>query len=753
MKRIIVVAAILVTIAGVGLFASESFAQEAGPRPGRDKRPMEFMDIMGMRSASAPDFSHDGKWAVYTISHIDWKENKNFTDLWITSTETGEAQRLTYTEDKNERAPEWSPLGGYFAFLSDREGKKNQLYFMRPTGGEARKVTSQKDGVVSFRFSEDGNHLAFVAGKPEARQLWLIDLSNGPDNAKAEKFTDHDTPVQSYWWSPDSTELYFTAPDSVDKDDQKRRKKGFDVNITDLEQSPRHLWVIGVDDKTDKEEKRLTASDDYTVSGVVISKDGRWVVFRGSTTDRHAGRFARFDSELYRLDRKTDTLTQLTKNDTPEGGYSFSWDSQWLAFTAPNNFEQNRQREIYVMAADGAPGSGKMLTGDFDRAPGGVFWSLDNSRLYFNANQGVKSNLFTVSRKGGKVKQFTHHNASVNISYSEDARRLLVRHSGPHSPTDYYVSHLNQLDDRNQWVRVTNANPHVNEFQLAEYETVAWKSSDGTEIEGILIYPIGYEKGKRYPLIVQIHGGPAGSYRLSFSGTYRNYTHIYAASGYVLFQPNYRGSAGYGEKFRMEIAGDYFRQAFDDIELGVDMLIERGIVDADKMGYMGWSAGGHWSNWTLVSTDRYKAISTGAGAVNWISLYAQTDVQPPREFYFEGRPWDNWDHYVEVSPLKYIKNAKTPTLIHFGEKDERIPMPQGKELHMALKKLGVPTEFIVYPGQPHGIRNRRYQMVKMQAEFFWMEKWIQGREGWIDWKPMLATLGDEEKKKENEKED
>lgn len=716
-------------------------------RQDQNKRPMEFMDIMGMREAGAPDFSHDSKWALYTLSNIDWEENKNFTDLYLTSIETGEVRQLTFTADKNERSPEWSPAGGYFAFLSDREGKKTQLYFMRQGGGEAWRVTDQKDGVGSFRFSEDGNYLAFTAGKAEARQLWLIDLSQGPDDAKPAKFTEHDTPVQSYWWSPASDELYFTAPDGVDKDNQKRKKKGFNVTIVDEESSPNHLWVIGTEEK---EEKRLTESDEYTVSGVVVSDDGRWVAFRGDTTDRHAGRSgSSSDSELYRIDRQSGTLTRLTNNDALEGGYTFSRDSQWLAFTAPLNFERRRQTELYVMAADGAPGSWRMLTGGFDRARGGVFWSLDGKRLYFNVNQGVKSNLFHVARTGGEVTQFTHHDASIRISFNRDAQRLVIRYSDPHAPADYYVSQLNQLDERSQWARVTDANPQAAEFQLAQYETVRWKSSDGKEIEGILIYPIGYEKGKRYPLIVQIHGGPASSYTNSFSGTYRTYTHIYAVNGYALFQPNYRGSAGYGERFRMEIAGDYFRQAFDDIELGVDYLIERGIADPDKLGYMGWSAGGHWSNWTLVKTDRYKAISTGAGAVNWISLYAQTDVQPPREFYFKGKPWENWDHYVDVSPLKYIQNAKTPTLIHFGEQDERIPMPQGKELHMALKKLGVPTEFIVYPGQPHGIRNRRYQMVKMQAEFYWFEKWIKGREGWLDWKAMLGTLKEEEGKKED----
>jgi len=207
--------------------------------------------------------------------------------------------------------------------------------------------------------------------------------------------------------------------------------------------------------------------------------------------------------------------------------------------------------------------------------------------------------------------------------------------------------------------------------------------------------------------------------------------------------PNYRGSIGYGETFKKEIAGDYFSQQFDDIMSGVDYLIENRIAHPDSMGIMGWSAGGMLSNWALVSTDRFKAISTGAGVVNWISSYPQAPVWT--EFYFKGTPYDNWEHYGEESPLKYIKNAKTPTLIHFGENDRRVSISQGQELYTALKKLGVTTEFIIYPNMGHGIPNIRYQMVLMQAEFNWFEKWIRGKEGWIDWKKMIKTLKKEEK--------
>ncbi|MGH9662664.1 MAG: alpha/beta hydrolase family protein, partial [Bryobacteraceae bacterium] len=218
------------------------------------------------------------------------------------------------------------------------------------------------------------------------------------------------------------------------------------------------------------------------------------------------------------------------------------------------------------------------------------------------------------------------------------------------------------------------------------------------------------------------------------------YVHVFAAGGYAVFQPNYRGSTNYGERFRMEISGDYFRQGYDDIMTGVDELIRRGIADSGKLGMMGWSAGGHWSNWTLTHTDRFKAISSGAGAVNWISMYAQTDVQGNREFYFQGKPWENWDHYVSVSPLKYIKNARTPTLIHVGHDDARVPRPQSEELHMALKKLGVPTEFIVYPRMGHGITEPRYQMVKMVSEYAWFEKWIRGKKEWLSWRELVETV-------------
>jgi dipeptidyl aminopeptidase/acylaminoacyl peptidase len=290
------------------------------------------------------------------------------------------------------------------------------------------------------------------------------------------------------------------------------------------------------------------------------------------------------------------------------------------------------------------------------------------------------------------------------------------------------------------WVRVSDANPQVAKLALGETGTIRWKAKDGVEIEGLLIMPLGYEKGRRYPLIVQLHGGPAAADMNTFQGRYVTYPHIYAAAGYVVLQPNYRGSTNYGEAFTRQIGGNFLRLSYGDIMSGVDHLIREGIADPERLGMMGWSAGGHLSSWTLTQTDRFKAISTGAGAVNWLSMYAESDVQSVREFYLGGRPYDAWDNFVNESALKFIRHAKTPTLIHVGEADQRVPKPQSDELYMALKKLGVPVEYIVYPGMPHGLTEPRYQLVKMVSEFNWFEKWLKGKKDWFDWKTLLDTL-------------
>jgi len=653
--------------------------------------------------------SPNGKWVIYLLSVPNLEKSKSYVDIYITPLAGGETRQMTFTKDKNERSQKWYKDSSFFAFLSNRSEDKNQIYFMRPDGVEARQVTDDKFGVSSYEWRRDGEYLAYLGGKNEERQIWILPGEGG----KVEKLTYHKTPISSFLWNPNGKKIYFVAPDSVDSIEKERKEKGFDVVIEDEIKFPSHLWEIDIETK---EEMRLTAGNEYSVSQIVISDDGTKIAFNGASTKRYA---TYLDSEVYLLDLNTNIISRITNNSVDEWYLSFSPDSKWFAFTIPDGEKEIfNLRKIYVIPSKG--GKAKKLLNNFNYEPWIDFWSDDSSYIYFNTQVGVDYRLFRVSIDNEQIEQITNFSGSVSyFNKDKDSGKFFIYYSDPENSWDYYYSEPENFADRDKWIKLTDANPQVKDFLLGKYETIRWKSTDGTTIEGILIKPVNYREDRKYPLIVQIHGGPQDAYDNRFSASWGDYVHIFAANDYVVFQPNYRGSTGYGEKFKKEIEGDFFGLSFDDIMTGVDYLIERGIVNPDRMGIMGWSAGGMLSNWALVSTDRFKAISTGASAV----------------FSYD---WDNF--IAEESPLKYIKNAKTPTLIHFGEDDPIMPRQDSEILYMALKKLGVPTEFIVYPNMGHGISDLRYQMVKMQAEFNWFEKWIRGKKGWIDWKEMIETL-------------
>ena len=703
--------------------------------PAQDaRRPMTPMDVLRLREVAEADLSADGRWLVYALEELDWAKNERVTDLYLVSTRGvdrgAEPRRLTYTPGVSERAPRWSPDGRYIGFVAKR-GEKPQLYLVRPDGGEARQVTRHREGVRAFAWSRDGRWLAYDAAERE--DGWQIYLLPGDGEGEPRPLTRHATPVASWAWSPPGDVVFFTAPERVDTARREARRKGFDVVVVEEPEPPRHLWRVTVETGA---EQRLTQGDAYSVGDFVVSATGLAVGFLGRSTDRHAQ--ASVSHDVYLYDIRRGRIDRLTRNAVAERQLSFSPDGRWFAFVAPAGFEFMRLDRIYVRALEG--GELRTLATEFPWDADLAFWSKDGRALYFVTGVGVNTQLFEVRLETGTPRRRSEWEGFVRVAYDEDADRVLVRSQDARRPEDLYVVEPDRLHDPRRWVRLSRANPQVDSLALAEVELVRWTSTDGRTVEGLLYRPVGVPPGRRAPLVVQVHGGPASAYMNRFPGSWGTYAHVLAGMGYAVFQPNYRGSSNYGERWQMEIAGDYFRQAYEDILAGVDTLVARGVAHADSLAMMGWSAGGHWSNWTLTQTSRFKAISTGAGAANWISLYAQTDVRSTREFYFRGPPYGRWEAYWRVSPLHYVEHARTPTLIHFGEKDERIPLPQGQELHRALVAVGVPTEFLVYPGQPHGLRSPRHQLVKMTAEIGWFERWVRGRADWLDWAALLATL-------------
>jgi dipeptidyl aminopeptidase/acylaminoacyl peptidase len=275
-------------------------------------------------------------------------------------------------------------------------------------------------------------------------------------------------------------------------------------------------------------------------------------------------------------------------------------------------------------------------------------------------------------------------------------------------------------------VLLTRLNPQVESLTLAQVEAVKWTSNDGTEIEGLLVYPVGYQTGRRYPLLTYIHGGPEGAYTKGFNASWSAFPQVYAGAGYAVFMPNFRGSSNYGAKFAQSNAKLVGKVDYEDILSGVDHLIKIGLADENRLAVAGWSYGGYMSAWIIGHTDRFKCAAYGAGLSNAVSYWGTADIVQSRERLHGGTPWEARKTFEEQSPLNYLTSVKTPALIFHGEKDGRVPLGQSLETYRTLKRLGVTTQLVIYPDQGHGLLTPSYQLDKMRREFAWIEKYLAG---------------------------
>ncbi|MDB4915237.1 MAG: WD40-like beta Propeller containing protein [Gemmatimonadetes bacterium] len=739
-------------------------------------RPMTWLDVQNMRQIGSPVLSPDGRNVLYTLSVPDWKEARRQTDIYVVSTQQGmlNAKRLTYTGDKSETSPAWTRDGQYFAFLSDRDagtpapvrgstlptsgpgmqylppasgggmgGPTSQLYIMRPDGGEARKITDARDGgITSYAFSKDGQWLVYRSGRAMQEQLFALPMPAvmAGDSVKPVQITRHPTGVGLWRFAPDSKRIYFITADTVDADARLRLENKFDVRIRNMEVPVSSLWALDLDSKRTT---RLTHDTTYSVGDLVISPDGKWIAYHGISANRYERNILEQNdyADIYLLDVASGQIERLTKNaEISEGTPSFSPDSRTIAFSAPDDFIMRHNTRVYTrdVSARGTPL--KKLGGGFDGHATVGFWSKDGATIYFNEGIKATEQVMALDIAANTVRQVTNDRGSLRATQDDESERVFVTRSDPHVPSTLYtVANANGLGNRNSWVQLTDANGWTRDLALGDVEEITWKGTDGTAVGGVLVKPVGYQAGRKYPLIVAIHGGPQAADVLSFNGGYGS--QVYAGAGYVVLMPNYRNSTNYGQKFEIESQGDYFTKGYNDIMAGVDHLIASGLVDSAQMGVLGWSAGGHWSNWILTHTNRFKAISTGAGVYNWVSMYGESDTQRGRQWYLGDKMyWDDYEHWWKQSPAAYIRNAKTPTMIHVVDGDPRVPRPESEGLHMALKRLGVPTEFYVYPGGTHGIPDPRNSLLKSTAEMAWMDYWVRHSGHKFAWRDVLKTV-------------
>ena len=631
------------------------------PRAKDGKKLLTALDLLKVAAVSAPRISPDGTRVAYTVAETKMekdKEWKTVTQVWVVPINGGKARQYT-RGDKSATAPEWSPDGSMLAFLSDREKDgERQVWMMMADGGEAWAATSHKGGVAGFRFSPDGK------------------------------------------------QLLLTAVDQPSKDEEERKKVKDDTMVIDHDIRMTHLWLWNV---ARKDEKRLTEGE-YTVSDPQWSPDGARITYTTRPTPRADDGAL---SDVWILTIAGGEKKKLASGDGASDSARWSPNGEWIAYTGSMDRDPGPSTTfLYLLPAAG--GSPKQLTAKFDLSAGTPVWSRDGRSIYFSTNVLEANEVFAADVSSGAVKQLSRRGAVTGITeISRDGKTIVGTMSGGGQPAELYktsadFASISPLTDHNAWLK---------DYSLAETEIVKWKSKDGTEVEGLLTKPVGYEAGKKVALLLNPHGGPTGASINSFNGTVQ----VLAANSFAVLQPNFRGSTGKGLAFSQANKNTWGKGDYEDCMTGVDAMIANGIADPDRLGAFGWSYGGYMTFWILTQTDRFKAVSPGAGLTNIYSMYSQNDIQRYlRWFYSDKSPWDAQELYWDRSPMKYVNNVKTPTMIMHGQVDTRVPIAQAQEFYQALKERNVPVEFVVYPRENHGFTEPRHQMdrIRRYVKFF-----------------------------------
>jgi dipeptidyl aminopeptidase/acylaminoacyl peptidase len=633
---------------------------------------MTLVDIINLPQVSDPQLSPDRRQILFVQSEANWKADKRISHIWRINAGGSGLTQMTNGAD-GENTPRWSPDGRTIAFVAKRgtdADAVNQVFLMSTGGGEARQLTTHATGVSNIQ------------------------------------------------WAPEGGSIYFCASDPKSEEQKAREKLKDDVFMYDEDYQQQHLWSVSLADKT---ERRITQGA-YSVLAFSVSEDGRRIAFHRAPTPQMEDTD---QSEVWVMDASGANAKQITQNKVGENDAELSPDGAQVLFLSQANakFESYYNRKLFVAPASG--GRARLLMPDLPYEVEKASWSHDGKSIYFLANMGVHAELFKVAASGGTPEQLTngkHAIAGWMMSSASEAHVFTATEAM--SPGEVWI--MEGAGPR----KVTAIYDRIlREFKLPRQERVEWKGADGTKVEGLLYYPLDYQEGGRYPLAVQTHGGPQASDKYGFGGG-QNYVAVLAAKGYAVLQPNYRGSTGYGDEFLRDMVGHYFKNAHLDVLAGADYLIQRGIADPDHLVKMGWSGGGHMTNKIITVTDRFKAASAGAGAADWVSMYAQSDVRTYRTPWFGGTPWQKNAPiavYWENSPLKEVWRVKTPTIFLVGQNDVRVPQPQSVEMYRALKSNGVPTHLYVAPREPHGWAELRHVLFKMNVELDWFEKYAMHR--------------------------
>ncbi len=628
-----------------------------------------------MESVSNPQLSPDGSRILFTRGGIDKVNDRRYSGLWIMDADGSRMRFLT-----EGSGAVWSPDGTRIAYTASGEPTGSQIFVRwMDAEGATTQVTRVDRGPGSLRWSPDGRHIAFTMQVEDA-ESWSVKLPARPDGAR---------------WTE--------GPKIVDRLDYRQDRRGF------VDTSHSHIFVVPAEGGTPR---RLTDGE-WDHSGPEWTPDGREILFTSLRVEDADYQWR--ESEIYAVNLESGAFRQLTTRHGPDSGPIPSPDGRLIAYQGQDwSRDTYRENGLYVMEADGS--NPRRIAGEMGGGMGNLTWASDGSGLYFNASMKGTSNVWFAPLRG-EARPVTEGNHMLSFASLDRNGTMAATVSGFHEPGDIWTFNAGNPDRMN---RLTQVNADVLDgVTLGQVQEIWYESVGGLDIQGWYITPPDFDPSRKYPMILTIHGGPHGMYGVGFNFSWQEH----AAKGYVVLYTNPRGSSGYGSAFGNEINNAYPDKDFDDLMKGVDEVIARGFIDEENLFVYGGSGGGVLTAWIVGHTDRFAAASSNFPVINWLSFVGTTDGT---SWYrnFEKFPWEDPSEHLRRSPLMYVGNVKTPTMLMTGELDLRTPIPQTEEFYAALKVQQVPTVMLRFKGEYHGTSSNPSNFLRTQLYLqSWFEKW------------------------------